>query len=57
MANNTRRYRQARYPEHSDARFIVIDGEIFINLCYEPGGVIAGRFLRSTETGAGRRER
>ena len=53
----TREYRKARYPEHSDVKYIIIDGEIFVNLCYEPGGVIAGRFLRSTGSGAGRRER
>lgn len=58
MANKRNRYyRMANYPEHRDSKYIVVDGEIFLNLAYEPGGIIVGRFLKSTETGAGRRDR
>jgi hypothetical protein len=53
----TRNIKQANYPEFKDSKYIIIDGQIYLNLAAEPGAVIAGRFLRSADGGVDRRDR
>lgn len=49
------RYRTINCPQHANSKYIIIDGEVFLNLSAEPGAVILGRFIRSTNRGtAGR---
>lgn len=52
---NTTRYRTINCPQHADSKYIIIDGEVYLNLSADPGTVILGRFIRSTNRGtAGR---
>lgn len=44
------------YPEYNE-KYLVIDGQVYINIAADPGSQIIGRFLRSTDDGAGRRGR
>ena len=53
----TTNIKYANYPEFKDSRYIVIDGQVYLNIAAEPGTVIAGRFLRSASSGADRRDR
>lgn len=50
----TRNQRTIRCPEYADSRYLVIDGEVYVNLCAEPGALIAGRFIRTSGGGRGR---
>ena len=53
----TKRFREINLPQFSDSKYIVIEGEVFVNVGAEPGAPILGRFLYSTDDGAGRRGR
>ena len=54
MKNTNTTY--VNYPEYSE-KYLVIDGQIYVNIAAEPGSQIIGRFLRSAEDGADRRGR
>lgn len=53
----TRRFRTVQMPEFSDSKYIVMQGEVFVNASADPGAPILGRFLYSTDDGARRRGR
>lgn len=44
------------YPEYVE-KYLIIDGQIYINIAADPESRIIGRFLRSADDGAGRRGR
>lgn len=44
------------YPEYNE-KYLMIDGQIYINIAADPGSQIIGRFLRSADDGAGQRGR
>lgn len=44
------------YPEYGE-KYLVIDGQIYINIAADPDNPVTGRFLRSADDGAGKRGR
>lgn len=54
MRNNNPTY--VNYPEYSE-KYLVIDGQIYINIAADPGSQIVGRFLRAADEGSGKRSR
>lgn len=54
MRNNNTTY--VNYPEYSE-KYLMIDGQIYVNIAAEPGSQIIGRFLRSADEGANKRGR
>lgn len=54
MRNNNTTY--VNYPEYSE-KYLVIDGQIYVNIAAEPGSQIIGRFLRGADEGANKRGR
>ena len=54
MRNNNTTY--VNYPEYGE-KYLVIDGQIYVNIAADPDNPVAGRFLRSADDGAGQRGR
>ena len=50
------RYKYAELPQYKE-KYIIIDGQVYINLCRDPGSICMARFLRSAENGKNLRNR
>lgn len=51
MTKTVRNYRKIRCPEYADSKYIILDGEIFLNVCAEPNAAYIVRILPSLGSG------
>ena len=49
-------FKYAELPQFKE-KYVVIDGQVYINLCREPGSICVARFVRSAENGKDLRNR
>lgn len=51
MKKDVRNYRKIRCPEYADARYIIMDGEIFLNISAGPEAAFIARIVPSLGNG------
>lgn len=51
-----KKIKYANYPMYKE-KYIIADGQIYLNLSADPGCICIARFIRSADAGAGKRDR
>jgi hypothetical protein len=44
-----KRCKEVYYPEYAEHKYLIVDGEIYLNLAVQAGGIVTARFLRDTD--------